>query len=171
MPAIKPIPHSAWQAALRPASFKGVGFGVRGDSIESGHRIADHQYPFRNVPFREDLGRLGRAYNFEGFVIGDDAVMQAKALLAVCEAGQGTLIHPTFGTVTAICFRVRPEDRVDAGHYVAFTFTFLEAGQVNYPNTPADTQANVRSLANQTGVTIAIQYASNIARVPVPIAT
>src|SRR5271163_2784072 len=94
-----------WATKLRPASFRGVRFYVDTANAEGGRRWADHEYPARNTPFAEDLGRAQRVWRFTGYVIGDTWPLQRDALIRACEQdGPGELVHPTIGgTVQAAC--------------------------------------------------------------------
>ena len=42
---------------LRPASFRGVAFEVESHSESGGRRIELHEYPLRDTPYAEDLGK------------------------------------------------------------------------------------------------------------------
>jgi len=67
----------------------------------AGRRTQVHEYPQRDKPWVEDLGRSAREIAFEAFVVGADYVDQANRLLsAIEEPGPGALIHPWFGTLT-----------------------------------------------------------------------
>ena len=45
---------------LRPASFRGVSFQVDVASLSAGRRVQVHEYPQRDQPWVEDLGRATR---------------------------------------------------------------------------------------------------------------
>ena len=42
---------------LRPASFRGVAFEVGSHSESGGRRVELHEYPLRDAPYAEDLGK------------------------------------------------------------------------------------------------------------------
>ena len=50
------------------ASFRGVPFFVESSDISAGRRTVTHQYPQRDEPFTEDLGRAAREYELSAFV-------------------------------------------------------------------------------------------------------
>jgi prophage DNA circulation protein len=142
-------PQSPFQAALLPASFNGVPFAVLDNRIATGRRLAVHEYPFRDTPWAEDLGKRARRISFSAFVLGDDVRVQALALLAVCELpGPGLLIHPEYGPGLWQIESVESEERWDKGRYVEFRLAFVEPGQVLYPTSGADTQAGTMSAAD-----------------------
>lgn len=133
---------TTWQLSLLPASWRGVPFGVKATGWRAGRRAVTHQYPFRDQPYTEDLGRSARQLTFSGFVIGDDAAFQASAILNACEQkGPGELVHPVYGSVRMQLVGVESEERWDNGRVVEFRFQFVEPGEVLYPTSGADTQA------------------------------
>lgn len=87
--------------ALREASWKGVAFLVDDSSGEFGRRAVLHEYPARDLPESEDLGRAPRKISITAFFIGTDAAdawEKAQRLIAAMEsAGPGALIHPWLG--------------------------------------------------------------------------
>jgi len=141
---------TAWQLSLLPASWKGAPFGVRATGWRTGRRAVTHEYPFRDLPYTEDLGRRARVLSFSGFVVGDDAGFQAAALLTVCETkGAGELVHPIYGRSQQQLIGVETEERWDAGRVVEFRFQFVEPGQVFYPTAQTDTPAQTNAQADQ----------------------
>lgn len=151
MPLEQPFPSTAWQASLLPASFRGVPFGVMGSRGGAGRRGRLHQYPFRDIPYTEDLGRRARHCSLNAFVLGDDAGLQRDAVIAVCEQkGPGILIHPTLGVL-----QLQPdpdteiewEERWDEGRAIAIRLAFVEHGTLSYPTAGADTQAGTGKAA------------------------
>lgn len=130
-----------WRDDLQAASFRGVGFWVDSDSTAVGRRTQLHEYPQRDRPLVEDMGRKTRAMTFEAFVIGDDCFVQRDNLLhALDQPGSGELIHPWFGrmTVTATEGGQLKHARSEGG-IVRFTLSFVEAGDKGYPLGVANT--------------------------------
>ena len=54
---------SAWRGSLLPASFNGARFHTETNSRESGRRIVEHQFPKKELPYAEDMGRQAREFN------------------------------------------------------------------------------------------------------------
>ncbi|MGN6105104.1 MAG: DNA circularization protein [Kofleriaceae bacterium] len=110
------------------ASFRGVAFLVESAERGGGRRTVLHEFPLRDDPFVEDLGRKARPFRIDGYVIGDDYLSQRDALLAALEdtAGPGELVHPYHGVIRAICttLSVR-ESRADGG-MATFAIEFAE---------------------------------------------
>lgn len=92
---------SEWRDLRREASFRGVPFWVDSDSVPVGRRTQLHEYPKRDQPLVEDMGRQTREYKFDGFIIGPDFISQRDRLLVALDTpGPGELVHPWFGRLT-----------------------------------------------------------------------
>lgn len=97
----------AWRDELQPGSFRGIPFLIDTASTQAGRRIALHQYPLRNTPYAEDLGRQARGFRVQCLVVGPDYMHGRDALIDACEtAGPGTLIHPYYGQKRVVAQRV-----------------------------------------------------------------
>ena len=125
--------------SLRPASFRGVPFQVESTELGAGRRTQLHEYPQRDKPYVEDLGRATRDLSFYGFVVGEDYVDQANSLLsALEEAGPGTLVHPWFGTLQ-VSLKEPARVSFDAALGVArFSMAFIESGELAEPELIAE---------------------------------
>ena len=124
-----------WRDQLLPASFRGVGFFVDGDSTPVGRRVQLHEYPQRDKPLVEDMGAQTRRFKLTAFVVGDDCFVQRDNLLhALSQPGAGELVHPWFGrmTVTAGDGCDVSHDRREGG-VVRFQLDFIEDGEKGYP--------------------------------------
>lgn len=112
---------------LIAASFRGVPFYVESAERGGGRRTVTHEFPFRDRPFVEDLGRKARSFSVEGYVLGP-GYMAAKAALvqALEERGPGTLVHPYYGDVQAICSELRVRESTSEGGIARFGLTFEE---------------------------------------------
>nr|MDM8590005.1 DNA circularization N-terminal domain-containing protein [Escherichia coli] len=47
-----------WKDRLQDASFRGVPFKVEEESTGTGRRVETHEYPNRDKPYTEDLGKI-----------------------------------------------------------------------------------------------------------------
>lgn len=56
-----------WRDRLRDASFRGVPFSVEDDEGSFGRRVQVHEYPNRDKPFTEDLGRATRRMTINAY--------------------------------------------------------------------------------------------------------
>lgn len=126
-----------WSEHLHPASFRGVPFAVEGGEGSFGRRQAVHQYPYRDKPWIEDMGRSTRRITLRGFLVqssrlytAPDVMTQRDSLVAACETGSaGTLVHPTLGelTVSVPDGGLKITDSLSGGVFT-FTLTVIESG-------------------------------------------
>ncbi|RSU46347.1 DNA circularization N-terminal domain-containing protein [Sphingomonas sp. S-NIH.Pt15_0812] len=127
---------------LLPASFRGVPFAVFASEAMAGRRVALHQYPGRDEPWAEDMGREARRFRFRGFIADGDVAFaggpiafQRATLLAACEkAGPGLLIHPTLGALTVSLVRSAIGEDLGAGSFSTVDLEFVESGKRQFPS-------------------------------------
>src|SRR6059058_5762319 len=85
-----------WRLRLQPASYNGVTFHVETGMRAGGRRIALHEFPKRDTPYAEDMGRKAKRFTVSAYVIGPDFEDQRDALIAQFEReGSGRLVLPT----------------------------------------------------------------------------
>lgn len=127
---------------ILPASFRGAPFAVLRNESGGGRRIALHQYPGRDDPWAEDMGRAARRWRFSGFIVDGDVVflggpiqLQRTLLMAALEkSGPGLLIHPTLGAVQASVAGYSISEATDARRYSSLDVEFIEAGKQQFPS-------------------------------------
>ncbi len=134
-----------WRQLLlsEQASFRGVMFHVDQGIRSSGRRGVIHEYPKRNDPYAEDMGRSARRFQFSGYLIykprraGEtnpllyDYVAQRKLLYQALEDDDiGRLVHPVFapGGIQALCERYSMNESRERGGFTQFDMSFVEAG-------------------------------------------
>jgi len=154
-----------WRERLRPASFRGAKFHVEVGGKQSGRRIALHEYPKRDQPFAEDMGKRTIMFEITGYCVewdrqlGRDYTQPRDALIAALDKeGPGTLIHPTLkDDLQFVCERYSISESRDKGGYCVFQMHFIEAGQaagsIPYPNTTAavsSAAANANAASSQS---------------------
>lgn len=117
------------------AVWRGLPFDVTSKSGAVGRRLVIEEYPLRDTPSAEDLGRKARRFSISGHIVGDDYAQRRDAILAASErAGSGTLIHPDFGRITVVCESLDYSESLDGGiGLVDLSFVFLEAGELRFP--------------------------------------
>lgn len=153
----------AWRDNLRPASFKGVPFHVEGASLTAGRRLARHEYPQRDTPYMEDMGRKAREYKVDAFVVGPDYMDERDALLKALESeGAGQLVHPYYGTLQVVASGDSSITESSAqGGMARLSITFVEAGEQALPSASADTSAVLQSRYSAAQDAFAADFASN----------
>jgi prophage DNA circulation protein len=154
------------QLLTQQASFRGIVFHVESGGRSSGRRGVIHEYPKRNDPYAEDMGRQARRFQFSGYLIYRPSnpiysyTEQRKKLYDALEADDiGKLIHPVFapgGGMSVLVERYSMIESRERGGYTQFEMQFVEAGSaVNAIGTAVDTVSNVVSKAlavEQSGV-------------------
>ncbi|GFM82880.1 2-hydroxyacid dehydrogenase [Pseudomonas cichorii] len=81
-----------------PASFRGIGFFIETDSVPVGRKGQLHEFPQRDEPYFESLGKESQIYTMEALLVGEDCFERRDRLLEALEAnGAGELVHPWLG--------------------------------------------------------------------------
>jgi prophage DNA circulation protein len=121
-----------WRTLLVPAFFRMAPFHVDANSRQSGRRVVLHEFPKRDTPYAEDMGRKARSFPVTGYVIGPDYQIFRELLVAALEMeGSGLLILPTLLQRDTIL--VQPRDYTvretrQAGGMAEFEMNFVESG-------------------------------------------
>lgn len=136
----------SWLDHIRPASFRGVPFGVFDHTYDSGRRTAKYQFPYRDAVLMEDLGRQQRRFTISAFVIGEEWSAARDALREALEDDDavGTLIHPTLGQYQVRCEGFSLSETTANGGMAAFNLVLLEEGSAVQPAAAEDTAAQLR---------------------------
>lgn len=138
----------AWTDGLRPASFRGIKFFVESSQYTGGRRVTFHEYPNREEPYAEDMGRVGRTFKVEGHLLGDDVFEQKEKLLDACEKlGPGELVHPYFGTRSVQVGAFSVDEDTKEGRIVRFSVQFYETGDNRFPKDVEDKQGLLENAA------------------------
>ena len=130
---------SLFSSKLRKASYNGVSFEVTSSTVKFGRRTVTHEYPQREEPYTEDLGRSARSFDVKGFIVGETYIAQTKRLLKALEASSdnnepGKLVHPWLGTLS-VYLNSQPQVKWDLEKGVTdITLSFVEAGNLNNPS-------------------------------------
>lgn len=119
---------------MKDASFKGVKFFVRSSDLKVGRRTVTHEYPFRDTPYVEDLGKSIRVFTFDAFFLGDDYEAQAKKLIDVLEEkGEGKLEHPFLGSLICTCTDRGGVSINEQKRIATISLTLTETGSLDFP--------------------------------------
>jgi len=122
-----------WASTLRRASYRGVSFFVETDDVSTGRRVVVHEFPHRDDPYIEDLGRKANTIQVSAYVTGSNVEAQEAALRAACGMpGPGQLSIPLgrFLVHCQECSRTFAKDRLG---YVAFSLQFVRDGTAAGP--------------------------------------
>ena len=150
------ISNAAWRAFLQPASFRGAQFKVEVGGQAGGRRNVTQEFPERDTPFTEDMGRRARRYPITGYVIvsptNSNYLPARDALIAACEAyGPATLVHPTLGTMQVNCDTYAVSETRERGGVATFEMVFVEAGALNETGATVNTSAMATAAATTAG--------------------
>jgi prophage DNA circulation protein len=126
---------------LLPASFRGAPFAVLGVETIGGRRVALHQYPGRDEPWAEDMGRDARRFRFRGFIVDNDVIfaggpiqLQRTLLIAAMEAsGPASLTHPTLGLLQCAVTRFSIGEDLGGSRMSTVDVEFVESGTQQFP--------------------------------------
>lgn len=119
----------SWRNRLQPGKFREAAFLIDADDTALGRRTVLHEYPLRDTPYAEDLGRRAREHAIECYVIGADYMDARDALMRALEAeGPGTLVHPYLGVLKVAVKDARKRESTAEGGMARFSITFVEAG-------------------------------------------
>jgi prophage DNA circulation protein len=152
--------RNPWRNNLIPASFRGVQFHCEANSLESGRRMVQHQFPKRDLPYAEDMGRRAVSWSVRGYCIcypmdlrdsllyRIDYRIARDALMRVLADGQaGVLTVQTLPPFTVWCERYKLTEEEKFGGYCTFDMTFIEAGTQSFPLEDTATSASLAALA------------------------
>ncbi|WP_027366932.1 DNA circularization protein [Desulfocurvibacter africanus] len=140
----------AWRDELRPGSFRGVPFLIEAHDHPFGRRLAVREFPLRDEPYVQDLGRKAKRYSLELFVLGPEYFSARDRLAeALGQPGAGTLVHPYLGTVRVHVEEARLRETSREGGKATFSVTFVEAGEAPRPDAATDTSSAVSSRADE----------------------
>lgn len=149
--------QNPWRNLLAtPASFKSVCFYVESGSRTSGRRTVTHEYPKRNDPYAEDMGRAAVRFQFSGYLIyrvntppgWSPYVQQRAQLITALESNDiGTLIHPVHGRWQVMCERYTMTETRERGGYTQFDMAFVQSGAPGNVTATVNPGFNVMSQA------------------------
>lgn len=120
---------------MQPASFRGVAFKVDGDDLQIGRRTVVHEYPGRDTPSVEDMGRETREYALSAYLIGPDFIAERDRLIEALEqVGPGELVSPWYGRMNVVVMgKQRISHSKKDGRMCVVSFTFVESGEDEWP--------------------------------------
>lgn len=164
--------NRTWTESLNKASFRGVPFAIYGGDARFGRRLALHEYPGRDKPYIEDMGRATRRIRMTGFLVtdsliygGGDVLAQRDALVAAVEQpGLGALMHPTLGAlnVSVPAEGLSVIERWDMGRYFEISIIFIESGDRVFPSITSSSGSLLDKLAAALGLSSALDFVRKI---------
>src|SRR5262245_13364932 len=137
--------RNPWRDALMPASFRGIQFHVEAGSRENGRRIVLHEFPKKELPYAEDMGRKAFEFTVRAYCIAypfdterelyrRDYRVPRDALMRELEReGHGSLQLPGLPPMYVVVQRYRVTEEEKAGGYCTFDISFVEFGRQDTP--------------------------------------
>lgn len=117
-----------WLKSWREASFRGARFWVDKDDLETGRRLVTHEFPHRDTPYIEDLGRKANKVQVTAYIASDAADSETKSLYDACgKRGSATLVLPS-ARMRAHCESCTRAWEKDRQGYFAFNLSFVVDG-------------------------------------------
>jgi prophage DNA circulation protein len=155
------MPSNPWRDKYQQASFRGAIFYTESDARSSGRRVALHQYPKKDQPYAEDMGRRAVHHPITGYLIGPNYLGPRDALIDALEKeGPGQLIHPLLRPMQVICETYTVTENRERGGYCTFEMQFVEAGS----DAGSSPSAATASIAAQSASDTSSGAAANLNR-------
>lgn len=159
----------SWKDNLRPASFRGASFFIDISQKSLGRRSVLHEFPNRETPYTEDMGRVAEGFEIEGHVLGDDYFEAKRDLEEVFNRkGPGELIHPYYGSKFVQIGPVNFTEATREGAILSFTAKFFEAGDNRFPKGINDKAAVLEAATDNAIAQIKSEFDDNFSIAGLP---
>lgn len=133
-----------WRDQMLPASFRGVPFLIEQASVPMGRKGQLHEYPQRDDPYFESLGKQSQVHKVSAFVIGDDCFERRDKLLdALQKEGPGELVHPWLGRMQVDVGECDLSHGRTEGGMARLEMTFYPSKPLKFPTGTVNTQQQV----------------------------
>ena len=135
---------ATWRDQLLPASFRGISFLIPQTSVPVGMKGQLHEFPQRDTPFFEQLGKQSQVHKMTAWVIGDDCFDRRDKLIeALNTPGGGELVHPWLGKMQVKAGECEMSHDLMGGGMISFDLTFYPDLPLKTPAAKVNTQAQV----------------------------
>jgi prophage DNA circulation protein len=133
--------RNPWRDALLPASYKNAEFHVEAMSEDNGRRLVVHEFPKKDRPYAEDMGRRAYGYTVRGYIVAfgrdtqdpryqrDYTIARDALRRALDQGGGGRLQLPSLPSVIVAVDRYRMTEEMQRGGYCSFDMIFVEQGE------------------------------------------
>ena len=139
-----------------PAHFSGRMFHVESGGRETGRSIVLHEFPKKDFPYAEDMGRRAVEFSVRGYCIQypsdttvalyqrDYTVARDLLVERLEQGGAGQLQLPMQAPMIVACSRYRLTEEERAGGYCVFDMTFVEQGAQPFSPVTDSTEALIQ---------------------------
>ncbi|AHG39228.1 2-hydroxyacid dehydrogenase [Pseudomonas syringae CC1557] len=132
---------STWRDSLLPASFRGIGFFIEKAVVPVGRKGQLHEFPQRDEPYFESLGKQSQVHTLTAFIVGRDCFEQRDKLLqALEEEGAGELVHPWLGRMQVQVGECSITHNLAEGGIVRLELKFYPANPLKFPVSTLNTR-------------------------------
>lgn len=148
-----PLLQLGYRGRMLRGSFRGIPFHVEEHELQGGRRGVLYEFPDRDRPATEDLGKAAERFSLDAFVIGDDYDLDRDALLrAVFDTkGPGLLVHPYLGERTVqMMDGCSVRERISPSRIAHFRLVCVDAGADGQP------RAGISTFARLFGQAVAV---------------
>jgi prophage DNA circulation protein len=148
---------SGWRSKLLPAHFAGRLFHVETGSRENGRSIVLHEFPKKDFPYAEDMGKRAVEFTVRGYCIQypmdtsiplymrDYTVARDQLVARLEQGGAGQLQLPMMLPMMVACSRYRLTEEQRFGGYCVFDMSFVEQGASPFTPTVDPTENLVKA--------------------------
>jgi prophage DNA circulation protein len=165
MTTIKDI-HLPFRDDWVTASFRSAPFFCEANSRDSGRRTVEHEFPKKELPYAEDMGRRAKQFTVRAYCITHPFTMEGPFLdglynidyritrdaliTALEQPGPGTLVLSTRPSENVVVTRYRLSEEEKFGGYCTFDIEFAEFGLPPQYLTPSQNTNTVLNSAADT---------------------
>jgi prophage DNA circulation protein len=155
-----------WRDAMLPASFRGISFLVPQTSVPVGMKGPLHEFPQRDTPFFEQMGKQAQVHKMTAWVVGDDCFERRDKLIEALQTpGAGELVHPWLGRLQVKVGECDMGHERTQGGMVTFELTFYPDVPLKSPSARVNTQQQVVKSSNSLLDASLNRYQSSMATV------
>ncbi|WP_311886733.1 MULTISPECIES: DNA circularization N-terminal domain-containing protein [unclassified Pseudomonas] len=155
-----------WRDQMLPASFRGISFLIPQASVPVGMKVQLHEFPQRDEPYAEQLGKQAQVHRLVCWIIGDDCFERRDRFMEALETpGAGELVHPWLGRMQVKAGEAELTHDFKQGGMAAFAVTFYPDIPLKFPTAKVNTQQQVVKASDSLLDSALARYQSAMERV------
>lgn len=155
-----------WRDELLPASFRGISFLIPQATVPVGMKGQLHEFPQRDEPYFEQLGKQSQVHRLTVWIIGDDCFERRdKFLDAIQKPGSGELVHPWLGRLQVKAGEAEMTHDFQQGGMVSLLVTFYPDTPLKFPVARVNTQQQVVKASESMWDSALARYKTAMAKV------
>jgi prophage DNA circulation protein len=155
-----------WRDQMLPASFRGISFLIPQASVPVGMKVQLHEFPQRDEPYVEQMGKQAQVHRVVCWIIGDDCFERRDKFMEALETpGAGELVHPWLGRMQVKAGEAELTHDFKQGGMAAFAVTFYPDLPLKFPTAKVNTQQQVVKASDSLLDSALARYKSAMAKV------